>query len=311
MAPTVNQMGPSPQKFPDMSDEQGFSQALARAATRVEACLDARLPPKAEGRIAEAMRYAALAKGKRLRAFLALESAHLHGIAPVVAEHMAAAVECIHAYSLIHDDLPAMDDDDMRRGMPTLHIKWDEATAILAGDALQAEAFEILAGCGHSNANTVLRAGAGLARAAGGRGMVQGQALDIAAETATAPLTLDEITHLQSLKTGALISWSARVGPVLADEDATALAQYAAAIGLAFQIHDDVLDIVGDAEVAGKRLGKDEAAGKATFVSLLGLEGAQRRAKALVDTARDALVPYGAQGNNLRAAAEYIITRQS
>ena len=311
MAPTVNQMGLSPQKFPDMSDEQGFSQALARAATRVEACLDARLPPRAEGRIAEAMRYAALAKGKRLRAFLALESAHLHGIAPNVADHMAAAVECVHAYSLIHDDLPAMDDDDLRRGLPTLHIKWDEATAILAGDALQAEAFEILASCSHTNTHAVLRASAGLARASGGRGMVLGQALDIAAETAASALSLDEITHLQSLKTGALIAWSATVGPVLAGENTTALDHFAKAIGLAFQIHDDVLDVVGDAELAGKRLGKDEAAGKATFVSLMGLEAAQRRAAALITEANDALAPYGARGDNLRAAAEYIITRQS
>jgi len=294
-----------------MTDLQAFSQALARAAMRAEACLDARLPPALEGRIAEAMRYAALAKGKRLRAFLALESAALHGIAPGPADHLAAAVECIHAYSLIHDDLPAMDDDDLRRGLPTLHIKWDEATAILAGDALQAEAFEILANCGHDDSKTVLLAVASLARAAGGRGMVQGQALDIAAETATFPLSLSEITQLQSLKTGALISWAATAGPLLAGDDMTALKSYAVAIGLAFQIHDDVLDVAGDADLAGKRLGKDAAAGKATFVSLLGLDGARLRAAELVATACDALAPYGPAGDNLRDAAQYIITRQS
>tara|TARA_R110000850_G_scaffold145690_3_gene267888 strand:+ start:767 stop:1654 length:888 start_codon:yes stop_codon:yes gene_type:complete len=288
-----------------------FAAVLAGAAARSEARLDAELPSAAEGRIAKAMRYAALAKGKRLRGFLAIEGAELHGLSPDIGDGLAAAVECLHAYSLVHDDLPAMDDDDLRRGLPTLHVKWDEATAILAGDALQAEAFDILANLNAPNATGLLNAIKALAHAAGGRGMVQGQALDIAAESATVPLGLDDITHLQSLKTGALIGWSATAGAVVAGDDPSALADYAAAIGLAFQIHDDVLDVAGDATLAGKRLGKDEAAGKATFVSLLGLEAAQGRAQQLCARACDALAPYGKRGDNLRAAARYIVTRRS
>ncbi|MEX0971471.1 MAG: polyprenyl synthetase family protein [Paracoccaceae bacterium] len=288
-----------------------FAEVLARAAARSEACLKARLPLVSDGRIAEAMRYAALAKGKRLRGFLAIEGAELHGLGAQLGDGLAAAVECLHAYSLVHDDLPAMDDDDLRRGVPTLHIKWDEATAVLAGDALQAEAFDILANLDAPDPAGLLVAIKGLARAAGGRGMVQGQALDIAAETAPVPLGLDEITHLQSLKTGALISWAATAGAVVAGDDPSALADYAAAIGLAFQIHDDVLDVTGDATLAGKRLGKDEAAGKATFVSLLGLEAARRRAQDLSTRACDALAPYGPRGDNLRAAAQYIVTRRA
>lgn len=304
-------MALSPLIFPEMPDADSFALALAHAATRLEACLDARLPPATDGRIAEAMRYAALAKGKRLRAFLAMEGADLHGLSNDLGDGLAAAVECLHAYSLVHDDLPAMDDDDLRRGMPTLHVKWDEATAILAGDALQAEAFDILCSLTAPEPAGLLKAVGGLARAAGGRGMVQGQALDIAAETAPASLGLDEITRLQSLKTGALIGWAATAGAVVAGDDPTPLAAYAEAIGLAFQIHDDVLDVSGDAALTGKRLGKDAAAGKATFVSHLGLEAAQRRAQELTARACDALAPYGARGDNLRNAAQYIITRRS
>lgn len=277
-----------------------FETTLKTAATRVETYLDAHLPTGTL--IAEGMRYAVLNGGKRLRAFLVYESADLHSVS-AQADPCAAAIECLHAYSLVHDDMPCMDDDDLRRGSPTVHVKWDEATAVLVGDALQSQAFFFLVEAG--NIPLIQH----LATASGVHGMVGGQALDIAAETATTPLTLAEITTLQAQKTGALIHWSTEAGAVLAGADTTALSRYADAIGLAFQIQDDILDIEGDAAVAGKRLRKDEAAGKATFVSLLGMDGAKARAAELVDAANDALEPYGEKAENLRQAAKYIITR--
>ena len=281
-----------------------FESALKSAASQVESRLDTLLPR--EGRVAEAMRYAALAGGKRLRAFLVLESAALFGAKG--AEDAAAAVECIHAYSLVHDDLPAMDDDDLRRGKPTLHIKWDEATAVLAGDALQTQAFEIIANM-QASAEARLALLSSLAQASGAKGMVLGQDLDIAAETAPAPLTLAEITHLQALKTGALIRWSAAAGALLAGEDPAPLQAYAEALGNAFQIQDDILDVTGNEAETGKRVQKDSAAGKATFVTLLGLAGAEARAKSLVEQAVAALAPYGPKADNLRAAARFAIIR--
>lgn len=290
-----------------MSDAD-FTVALKQAATRVEAFLDATLPPP-DNTIAEGMRYGVLNGGKRLRAFLVMESATLHGVAAEMADPIAAAIECLHAYSLIHDDLPCMDDDDLRRGLPTVHIKWNEATAVLVGDALQARAFQYLTGLDGSDASAVVRLVGSLAKASGVLGMVGGQALDIAAETAETPLNLAEITDLQALKAGALIRWSAEAGAVLAGADTAPLHAYAEALGLAFQIQDDILDIEGDAKAAGKRLRKDEEAGKATFVSLLGLEDAKTRARDLVDEACAALAPYGDAAENLRRAARYTITR--
>ncbi len=277
-----------------------FDFALKAAAERVEAYLHDTLP-SADNKIAEAMRYAVLNGGKRLRAFLVYESAALFDV--VDADPVAAAIECMHAYSLVHDDLPCMDDDDLRRGQPTVHVKWDEATAVLVGDALQTQAFGYLAGAGHLD---LLRR---MADASGVNGMVGGQAMDIAAETAATPLTLEEITALQAKKTGALIRWSAEAGAILAWKDPTPLGNYADALGLAFQIQDDILDVIGDPEATGKRLRKDEAAGKATFVSLLGLEGAKSRAAELVDAAIDALAPFGEKADNLRDAARYTISR--
>jgi farnesyl diphosphate synthase len=259
------------------------------------------------GQVPEAMVYA-VQGGKALRAFLALETARLHGVSPQAAAHAAAAIECIHAYSLIHDDLPCMDDDDLRRGQPTVHKRWDEATAVLAGDALQALAFELLAGAACPDAaqiDLMLT----LAQAAGVRGMVGGQAADIAAETADHPLTLDQIIALQAGKTGALISWSALVGPRMALADQTALHIYGDCLGLAFQIADDVLDVTGDAALVGKAVGKDAAAGKATFVSLLGLDGAKRRAADLVTQACDALSAYGDDAETLKDAARFVTAR--
>ena len=255
------------------------------------------------------MRYAC-GGGKRLRAFLVLESARLHGVARSPALDAAAAIEAVHAYSLVHDDMPCMDDDDLRRGLPTVHVKWDEAMAVLTGDALQAVAFDLVTDADLPDLARLCLA-RGLARASGGRGMVLGQVLDIAAETAATPLTLDQIKRLQALKTGALFEWSATAGAVMAGADPAPLARYAEAFGLAFQIADDILDVEGDEAQTGKRVGKDAAAGKATFVSLMGLDGARAEAQRLVDLACDALAPYGEAAGNLREAARFVISRQS
>ena len=288
--------------------DRNFTTALQTTADRVAARLDADLPAADHSQIAEAMRYAVLNGGKRLRAFLVQESAGLFDVAPDVADGAAAAIECLHAYSLVHDDLPCMDDDDLRRGLPTVHVKWDEATAVLVGDALQTQAFAFLSSL-KTEAETRVALIARLAQASGVLGMVGGQAMDIAAETAAAPLTLDQITRLQAGKTGALIRWSAEAGAILGGADTAPLGAYAEALGLAFQIQDDILDVEGDSEAAGKRLRKDAEAGKATFVSLLGLENAKTRAQQLVDQACDALAPYGSRADNLRQAAIYTITR--
>ncbi|WP_444667816.1 polyprenyl synthetase family protein [Cereibacter changlensis] len=287
-----------------------FPVALNDAALAVQARLDAALAGHDDLPVVAAMRYA-LQGGKRLRGFLVLESARLHGIAPEAAVSAAAAIEALHAYSLVHDDLPCMDDDDLRRGLPTVHVKWDEATAVLAGDALQTLAFELLADPALGPAEVRIALVASLAKASGAEGMVLGQALDIAAESAAVPLTLPEITRLQAGKTGALIRWSAEAGAVLGQADTGPLGRYATALGLAFQIADDILDVEGDAAKAGKRLQKDAEAGKATFVSLLGLEGAKDRAKALVTEAEAALAPYGAAAGTLIEAARFVIARES
>ena len=276
----------------------------------MQAHLDAVMAPL-EGQIADAMRYTCQG-GKRLRAFLVMEGARLHAVDPAHAIWPAAAIEMIHAYSLVHDDLPCMDDDDLRRGRPTVHVKWDEGTAVLTGDALQTLAFECLAHP-QCHKDPAVRADLvlSMAQAAGAQGMVLGQALDIAAETADQPLNLDQIIALQNGKTGALIRWSAMVGPVMARTDAAPLRTYAQALGLAFQIADDILDVTGDEAAAGKRLQKDAEAGKATFVSHLGLDGAKRRAEALVQDACDALSVYGADAENLRDAARFVISRDN
>jgi len=287
-----------------------FRDVLAAHAARVETCLDGIFGELGQGRLPDAIRHAAMSGGKRLRAFLVLEGCDLYGVRPQHADRAAAAVECIHAYSLVHDDLPAMDDDDMRRGKPTVHVKWDEATAILAGDALQTMAFEILASPRTSaDANIRLRLLSSLANAAGPEGMVLGQMLDIEAETAKLPLNLDDITTLQANKTGKLFRWSAEAGPIMGNANTEVMRKYADALGLAFQITDDILDVEGDQEKAGKRLQKDEAAGKATFVSLLGMDAAKSRAEALVQEACDGLSLFGGTGDRLRQLARFVIDR--
>ena len=285
-----------------------FAEALAAAATAVQGRLEGALADRAQEPVVQAMRHA-VQGGKRLRGFLVLESAAMLGVASAQALSAAAAVEALHAYSLVHDDLPCMDDDDLRRGQPTVHRKWDEATAVLAGDALQALAFELLTDPALGPAERRVALVASLARAAGAEGMVLGQARDIAAETAPVPLTLAQITRLQADKTGALIRWSAEAGALLAGADPAPLGRFATALGLAFQIADDIIDVAGDAGKAGKRLRKDAGAGKATFVSLLGLDGAKARAQALVAEAQMALAPYGARAATLIAAAEFVIAR--
>ena len=288
-----------------MSDFQNLltnrAQAIEKAASEMLSAVDF-------GSMGDPMRYAVLNGGKRLRGFLALESAALFDVSQAQALHSAVAIEAIHAYSLVHDDLPAMDDDDLRRGKPTVHKKWDDATAILAGDALQSEAFRILSLETSAN-NDAIRVALILSLSQAAGQMVIGQAQDIAAETADTPLTLDEISILQANKTGALIEWSAMSGALLAEADTQPLKIYAAALGNAFQIQDDVLDVEGDAKLAGKRLQKDADAGKATFVSLLGLGGAKSRAQDLVAEACSALDSYGPKADPLRQVAQFVIDR--
>lgn len=284
--------------------------SLEAARDRVGTALRTAIADLPEGELRDAMDYACLG-GKRLRAFLVMESARLHGMPDAAALPVAVAVEALHAYSLVHDDLPAMDDDDLRRGLPTVHVQWSEATAILAGDALQTLAFAQLADPAVGPPEARLRLIAAFARAVGAEGMVQGQALDIAAETTEVPLDLAAITRLQRAKTGALIEFSATAGPLMAGDDPAPLRAYAQALGLAFQIADDILDVTGTEEAVGKRVGKDDAAGKATFVSLLGLEPARDRAERLADQAVAALAPYGEAAGNLRALARFVIDRQT
>lgn len=287
-----------------------MQQRLDEVRAAVQAALDeamAGLPP---GDLTEAMRYACRG-GKRLRAFLVMEGARLHGASDAAALPVAAAVEALHAYSLVHDDLPAMDDDDLRRGQPTVHLRWSEAVAVLAGDALQALAFGLLARPVVGDAGTRIRLVAALADAVGAHGMCWGQAQDIAAETAAAPLELAGIEALQQGKTGALFGFAAAAGPIIAAADPTAMVDYARHLGLAFQIADDLLDATGDAARTGKRLKKDAAANKATFVSLLGIDGARGRAGDLAAGAGAALAPYGARADNLRALARFVIERDT
>ncbi len=287
-----------------------FPTLLAADAGLIQARLNAAFAALPDQPVIHAMAYACTG-GKRLRGFLVLESARMLGVAPATSISAAAAVESLHAYSLVHDDLPAMDNDTLRRGLPTVHIKWDEATAILAGDALQTLAFELLTDPALGPAEMRLKLIAGLAKASGAEGMVLGQALDIAAESTSTPLTLDEITHLQAGKTGALIRFAAESGAILAQQNPRPLRAYATTLGLAFQIADDILDVTGDATKAGKRLQKDAEAGKATFVSLLGLDAARARAKSLVSEACDHIAPYGASAQNLIDCARFTIARES
>jgi farnesyl diphosphate synthase len=288
-----------------------FPTGLAAAADAIEQHLHLVLTEHDPLPVVEAMAYAA-GGGKRLRGYLVLEGARLHGVPQAQAIWPALAIEAIHAYSLVHDDLPCMDDDDLRRGLPTVHRKWDEATAVLTGDALHTLGFELVSR-GECHPEPAVRADLtlSLALASGARGMVLGQALDMAAEQAPDPLTLAQITTLQAGKTGALIRWAAEAGARLAQADIAPLSAYADRLGLAFQIADDILDVEGDAGQMGKAVGKDADRGKATFVSLLGLDGAKRRAETLVTEACECLSVYGEQATNLQDAARFVIARRT
>ena len=289
-----------------------FQHALIRAAADIDALLDRLLPMDGfpAPRVTEAMRYAALGQGKRLRPFLTVEAAALFGVPRERALRAGSALECVHCYSLVHDDLPAMDDDDLRRGKPTVHKAFDEATAILAGDALLTFAFEILSDAAtHPDANVRIQLVAGLARAAGVAGMVGGQMLDIEAES-RAGSDLDGIVRIQSLKTGALFRNACEAGAILAQADPAPLIRYAEKIGLAFQIADDILDVESTPEALGKATQKDKEMGKATFVDLLGMAEAKARATALVEEAVASLSVYGEKAAVLNEAARFIVERR-
>ncbi|MGD9784777.1 MAG: polyprenyl synthetase family protein [Hyphomicrobiaceae bacterium] len=296
-----------------------FSQKLAGHAARVEARLAQLLDAQSAGsaRLQAAMRHAVLGGGKRFRPFLVLESAAVFGLRPDDAIDAAAAVECVHCYSLVHDDLPAMDNDEMRRGQPTVWRAFDEWTAILAGDALLTLAFDVLARPStHPDAEVRVALAAALAAASGGTGMVGGQALDLEAEKQAGAQTasLDTIRRMQAMKTGALIRFSAQAGAVLAkasEDDNTRLTRYGEVIGFAFQIADDLLDAEGDASEVGKAVAKDAAAGKATLVGLMGADAARRRLRELETEAIAPLEPFGPAAHMLREAARFVVNRRS
>jgi farnesyl diphosphate synthase len=289
--------------------------ALADNAAALEETLDNLLVTGdgPERQLVEAMRYSSLDGGKRIRPFLVIECARLFGVSTQSALRAAAAVEMVHCYSLVHDDLPAMDDDDLRRGRATCHIRFDEATAILAGDALLTKAFEVLSSK-QTHEDPAVRSDLvlALARAAGDHGMVGGQMLDLVAEDHD--LDVPEITRLQRMKTGELIAVSCESGGILGKASKSARAAlhaYAHDIGLAFQIADDLLDVEGTEEEVGKKTGKDSEAGKATFVSLMGIERAREQASLLSRQAREHLDIFGKKSDLLKELAEFIVGRSS
>ncbi len=292
-----------------------FTDALAEDARAVTETLNRLLSTEdsAEARLTEAMRYATLNGGKRVRPFLVMSSARLFNVAESSSLRVAAAVEMVHCYSLVHDDLPAMDDDELRRGQPTCHVRFNEATAILAGDALLTKAFQVLADP-DTHPNPAVRSDlvAELAHAAGDEGMVAGQMLDLMAEDTA--LGMSEVTRLQRLKTGMLIGFACESGAILgkAPEPARhALRAYVHDLGLAFQIVDDLLDVEGDEKEVGKKTGKDQAAGKATFVSLLGIDRARAQADMLAEQAAQHLELFAEKANHLRELAQFVVKRRA
>jgi farnesyl diphosphate synthase len=300
-----------------MTFARNFQTALKSHATAVEnrlaVLLDERLGAGPAPRLTDAMRYGLLGGGKRLRPFLVLESAQLFGVTADSALHTAAALECVHCYSLIHDDLPAMDDDDLRRGRPTVHKAFDDATAILAGDGLLTFAFEIL-GLPGTHADPAVRGELvlELAVASGALGMAGGQMLDLQAEGRV--LTVAEVTQLQAMKTGALIHFGCIAGAILgraAPAERAVLDAYGRALGAAFQIADDILDVEGDTATTGKATAKDAAAGKGTLVGLLGISEARAELERHVAAAVEAAGAFGSRGTLLADTARFMLTRQS
>ncbi|BBF94786.1 polyprenyl synthetase family protein [Blastochloris tepida] len=302
-----------------------FSARLADVAAATETALETLLAdgPEAKGsdRLVAAMRYGALAGGKRFRPFLVIETAALFGVPLEAAMPTACALELVHCYSLVHDDLPAMDNDALRRGRPTTHIAFDEATAILAGDALMTLAFDVLASeTAHPDPAVRVALVLGLARNSGVGGMAGGQMRDLAAEGRFAadrkPLALSEaeVLELQAMKTGALLAYACHAGALIGGASAAetaALAAYSNALGVAFQIADDLLDAEGDAATTGKAVGKDATLGKATLISLMGTERAHARLEELVGEAAAALAPFGARAGMLAAAARFVADRKA
>lgn len=289
--------------------------AMADTVEQVETAIDVLLPRTdlAEAKLYDAMRYGCLGGGKRLRPFLVMEGARMFGVSPACALRTAAAVEFIHCYSLIHDDLPAMDNSDLRRGRKTVHLEFDEATAILAGDALLTAAFEILADPEtHADPSVRCKLVAGLARAAGPRGMVGGQMLDLIAETTA--FDIGAITRLQRMKTGDMIAFSATAGAILGKTSPAhthALQAFAHDLGLAFQIADDLLDVEGTADEVGKPVQRDEQAGKATFVSIMGVERARDQAARLSAQAAQHLDIFGNRADMLKEVARFVVERRT
>jgi farnesyl diphosphate synthase len=294
-----------------MSDR--LASEITAIAREIDARFDLLLTPPEDSRrpLYEAMRHAAIGGGKRLRPLLVSAAARLFAVDPECALRVGLAIEAVHVYSLVHDDLPSMDDDDMRRGKPTVHKAYDEATAILVGDGLQALAFEIIGSeATHPDPFVRCELVTALASAAGPAGMVGGQAMDMAAPSLVQDLGI--VTRLQQLKTGALIAFSVEAGAILGrvpPEGRARLRAYAHDLGLAFQIADDLLDVEGDAATTGKAVGKDEAAGKATFVSLLGVERARAQAASLSEQAIGHLSGFGAEADLLRDIAAYTVRR--
>ncbi len=255
--------------------------------------------------------YSILGQGKRLRPLLCMETSRVFNIQNDVSIFCAIAIECIHTYSLVHDDLPSMDDDDLRRGEPTIHKKWDEATAILVGDALQSLSFEVLSAQQFKVSDQVKnKLIYSLANKSGASGMVLGQALDISAESSQKQLEISEISKLQEYKTGKLISWACEVGPIIARENIEPFSLYASKIGLAFQIIDDILDATSSSKNLGKKAGKDKEKNKATFVSKLGLDNARKKATELVLEACEAISVFKDRSDNLCQIANFIVSRQ-
>ena len=309
MASTTVAAGPAEAALASLND------AMKRVAVETEAALE-RLLPAPHGdhaRVCEAMRYAIFAGGKRLRPFLTLQGAALFDVPKERALRAAAAIEMLHTYSLVHDDLPCMDDDDLRRGRPTTHRQFDEATAVLAGDALLTRSFEVLADAEtHPDGSVRAELVARLAAAGGSEGMIGGQMMDILAPERD--YDMDGVMLLQRMKTGALFEFSCEAGPILAEapaQDRRNLRDYARDLGLAFQIADDLIDALGAEELAGKAVGKDQDQGKATLISLYGVERARGEARRLAEQAAAVVSGYGPRADDLKALPFFLLDRAS